>query len=56
MKWPDIAYLDQDYPQVPKWFTVLVHLYSRRQCRKVGHQGWSRGSAICGRCGLIYRG
>lgn len=52
MKWPDIKYLDRDNPPVPKWFTVLVHLYSRRRCRRVGHQVSPLGG-VCGHCGLI---
>jgi hypothetical protein len=37
---------------VPRWFTYLLHLWSKRRCRKVGHTitAWPD---VCDHCGEI---
>lgn len=42
-------------PDIPRWFTYLLHLWSKRRCRRIGHQDSYGRSDMCRHCGEILR-
>jgi hypothetical protein len=38
---------------VPGWFTRALHVWSKRRCRRIGHQDGGGRSWMCGHCGEI---
>lgn len=55
MKLPVIAYPSSPPGlPIPRWFTMLHHLWSRRVCRRVGHVRTHWPS--CDYCGLRFPG
>lgn len=43
---------------IPYWFTLLLHYWGRRKCRRVGHVGSDGRPAmyICVHCGQLMNG
>lgn len=43
---------------IPNWFTLALHYWYRRRCRKVGHEGAGGRPAafICVCCGQLLNG
>lgn len=39
---------------VPTWFTVVLHLWNYRRCRKQGHEGIQVAGGCCTHCGYVW--